>query len=182
MIMGIGVQGLGATADKLVQVMFPEMAMIYRMISNGTFVYSGFVSIVTAFCMIILGPIAEEIAFRGLTLRYGQEIFPFWVANIVQSVLFGFAHMNPLQGIYCTVTGLILGYFCYRGGGVRYTIPAHMFLNLLSCLIPSEIYALMDSWLAADVAIFIVLLPLSIWMFRKAISYKSVKIQNKKQD
>ena len=166
--MGIGVQCLAATADRLMQVLFPEMAEFYRMISNGTIASGGLVSFVTAFCMIIIGPIAEEVAFRGLTLRYANQIFPFWIANIIQAVLFGVAHMNPLQEIYCTVTGLILGYFCYRGG-LKYTILGHMFLNLLSCIISSEIYTLMNSWVVADIVVFIVLLPLSIWLFRKAV-------------
>ena len=178
--LGIGVQCLAATADRLMQVLFPEMAEFYRMISNGTIASGELVAFVTAFCMIIIGPIAEEVAFRGLTLRYANQIFPFWIANIIQAVLFGVAHMNPLQGIYCTVTGLILGYFYYRGGGLKYTILGHMFLNLLSCIIPSEIYTLMNSWVVADIVVFIVLLPLSIWLFRKAVLKSEVEtyVQN----
>jgi hypothetical protein len=40
---------------------------------------------------------------------------PFWVANILQAVLFGIYHMNPLQGIYAFFIGLFLGYVCHKG-------------------------------------------------------------------
>ena len=37
---------------------------------------------------VILGPVCEEYAFRGLTMRYARRVMPFWTANVVQAVAF----------------------------------------------------------------------------------------------
>ena len=44
---------------------------------------------------VILGPIAEELTFRGLTLYYAQKFTKhFWIANVFQAALFGIFHGN----------------------------------------------------------------------------------------
>lgn len=78
---------------------------------------------------IFLGPIAEELIFRGVALHYFKRILPFWAANLFQAVLFGVYHMNLMQGIYAAVVGLVLGYIFYRGGSLLYSITAHIIFN-----------------------------------------------------
>lgn len=79
---------------------------------------------------VCLAPFSEELIFRGVTLRIARRAFPFWIANILQAVLFGVFHMNMLQGCYAFVLGLILGFICEKGGSIYYSILFHFLFNL----------------------------------------------------
>jgi membrane protease YdiL (CAAX protease family) len=79
---------------------------------------------------VCLAPISEELIFRGVTMRLAQRAFPFWAANLIQAVLFGVFHMNPLQGCYAFALGLILGYICEKGGSIYHAILFHFLFNL----------------------------------------------------
>ena len=67
---------------------------------------------------VLLGPICEELIFRGVTLRLARKALPFWFANLFQAVLFGIYHMNWIQGIYAFAFGILLGYICEKGGSI----------------------------------------------------------------
>lgn len=79
---------------------------------------------------VCMAPISEELIFRGVTLSIAKRAFPFWMANIIQACLFGIFHMNPLQGCYTFVIGLILGYICEKGGSIWHAIFFHFLFNL----------------------------------------------------
>mgnify|MGYP002530556847 CR=1 FL=1 len=83
--------------------------------------------------VVILGPIAEELCFRGVTLFYAQKgAGRFWIANIIQAAAFGIMHMNLVQGLYAFVLGLILGWVYHRCHSLYASIWLHMFFNALS--------------------------------------------------
>lgn len=84
---------------------------------------------------VILAPIGEELAFRGLTLRIGRKALPFWAANLIQAFLFGVFHMNIIQGSYAFVLGLILGFVCEKGGSIYYAIFLHFLFNFWGTII-----------------------------------------------
>ncbi len=79
---------------------------------------------------VLLAPISEELLFRGVTLSIAKKAFPFWIANIIQALLFGLFHMNPLQGCYTFILGLVLGYICEKGGSIYHVIFFHFLFNL----------------------------------------------------
>ncbi len=80
---------------------------------------------------VILGPVFEELVFRGLVLGYARKVFPAWFAIIFQAALFGIYHWDLVQGIYAFVLGIFIGYICLKGPGIRYTIPLHMMFNFI---------------------------------------------------
>jgi len=85
-------------------------------------------TVVTAIVTVIMAPISEEIIFRGLTMEYLRRAGArFWVANTVQALFFGIAHMNLVQGTYAFLLGLCCGYLWKR----YKTILAPMFLHLI---------------------------------------------------
>ena len=60
---------------------------------------------------LVLPPLVEETIFRGLIMQYLRRGgASFIVANLIQAVLFGFFHMNIVQGIYTAIFGFLLGY------------------------------------------------------------------------
>lgn len=81
------------------------------------------------FVTVILAPLAEELLFRGVTLRKAAKIMPFMAANVLQAVLFGVYHMNLIQGIYAFVLGLLLGYVAEYFHSIWASILLHAFVN-----------------------------------------------------
>lgn len=56
----------------------------------------------------------------------------FWIANLIQAVLFGILHMNLVQGVYAGAMGLVFGWVFWRSGKIRYNIGLHLVLNFSS--------------------------------------------------
>lgn len=82
------------------------------------------------FVSIILAPIAEEIVFRGLTLRYAMKITKsFWLANLFQAILFGVAHLNLVQGLYACLLGCVLGFIRKRYDSIFASMLGHIIYN-----------------------------------------------------
>lgn len=113
-----------------------ETAGLDDRITVGMFLYS-----------VLLGPIAEELIFRGVTMRQAKKCFPFWAANLMQAVLFGIFHMNMIQGIYAFCLGLILGYICEKSGSIYNSILLHMLFNFWGTVI-SQFLTIGDSLFA----------------------------------
>lgn len=78
---------------------------------------------------VLLGPICEELIFRGVTMRLARQALPFFLANLLQAVLFGAFHLNWMQGCYAFALGLLLGFVCERGGSIYYSILLHILFN-----------------------------------------------------
>ena len=77
----------------------------------------------------ILGPISEEILFRGLVLRslkpYGK-----WFAIFTSALLFALFHGNILQVPFAFLMGLLLGYAAAEYS-IIWSIVLHIFNNLV---------------------------------------------------
>ena len=78
---------------------------------------------------VLLGPIEEELTFRGVILASAEKSFPFWAANLFQALLFAIFHLNPIQGIYAFFIGLFLGYVYHRTGSIWISSLLHMLYN-----------------------------------------------------
>jgi membrane protease YdiL (CAAX protease family) len=102
------------------------------------------VSVLTA---VIIGPIVEEIAFRGVVLDALQSRMKFWLANFITGILFMLvhfpgwyvhgtltAHISTLTGGALTicVLGWILGFIAKKSRSVSGSILAHMLNNFFS--------------------------------------------------
>lgn len=79
---------------------------------------------------LILAPLSEELIFRGITMNLSQKAFSrFWIANLVQALFFGIAHMNWIQGSYAFLLGLALGYVCQTYHSLYAGMLLHLFFN-----------------------------------------------------
>ena len=70
---------------------------------GGVYVYG---SLLTA---VLLGPIAEEVFFRGFLLNAFCRRMPVSAALLLQSVIFGIVHFYTAQAIAAAFLGLVLG-------------------------------------------------------------------------
>ena len=76
-----------------------------------------------------LGPVAEELIFRGMTFEYARRAVSFRTANVLQAFLFAAMHMNPMQAAYTFLVGLMFGYVYYRSGNILMPILLHILYN-----------------------------------------------------
>lgn len=83
--------------------------------------------------LVIIGPVIEELIFRGLLLRslaaYGRNF-----AIITTSVLFGMYHASLVQNGYAFVVGIALAYITLRYS-IKWAIIMHCSSNMLMMLI-----------------------------------------------
>ncbi|MBP5160365.1 MAG: CPBP family intramembrane metalloprotease [Lachnospiraceae bacterium] len=91
--------------------------------------------LITAVTIGLAAPIAEECVFRGCILRTLEKQFPFFVANIIQALLFGLYHMNIVQGIYTFLIGMVFGYVVHRTKRIIPSMLLHASLNLSAFLL-----------------------------------------------
>lgn len=90
-------------------------------------------SVSTTFSMFLyasfLGPIAEELVFRGFLLRslekYGK-IF----AIVTSAILFGIFHANFIQGIFAFAVGIIFGFVAMEYS-IKWAIVLHIINNFI---------------------------------------------------
>ena len=79
----------------------------------------------------ILAPIVEEIIFRGIIFneaaKYKDGAFPI----IISALLFGLAHMQPIQIVYTFISGLIFAFVYSK----THSLPIVMFLHMLNNLL-----------------------------------------------
>lgn len=78
----------------------------------------------------IVGPIFEEILFRGVIFDELSETSPLYIAIIIQGLLFAIAHGNLLQGIYTFTLGIILAVINYYCQSIWSDILGHILFNI----------------------------------------------------
>lgn len=87
-----------------------------------------------------MAPVAEELLCRGAILGALLRLMPRrpWVAIVVQAVIFGLIHMNPVQTVFGTFYGILLGWLCWRTASVLPGIFIHILNNASALLLPES--------------------------------------------
>ena len=80
----------------------------------------------------IVGPIAEELVFRGMIFGKLRWAFSFWPAAIISGIMFGVFHMNIMQGVYASVLGVLLAYVYEKTQTIFGSIFFHIVFNASS--------------------------------------------------
>lgn len=101
------------------------------------------VELIPTIICLILAPISEEFLYRGVLFYYLLKILEtrltkrkaFWIANVIQAFLFGWIHMNLIQGGYAFLIGIVLGFLVYQYGSVLPALIAHVINNFLSAFV-----------------------------------------------
>lgn len=134
--------GLGIATSYILNIVndiFPELMQKYEQIMENLGI-SGEVSVLSLICAVIGAPIIEELCFRYFTLHLFRKVFSnFWVANILQALIFGVIHGNIVQGTYAFCIGLVLGYIRYRYDSVYASILGHILFNFYGTIITAII-------------------------------------------
>ena len=87
------------------------------------------------FAIAVLGPVLEEVLFRGAIQGFLMRKFnnP-WVGIVIASAIFGIVHMNPIQVFYAFFLGLVFGWLYYRTGSLMPCIVGHVLNNSLAAV------------------------------------------------
>jgi membrane protease YdiL (CAAX protease family) len=84
----------------------------------------------------LLGPIAEEIFWRGFVQDRLEKTFGPWIALLAQAVGFALFHIRPIGGILDVfVFGLIFGFWRYKRKTLLPVIFAHVIFNSIWCAV-----------------------------------------------
>ncbi len=131
------------------------------------------------YCYVLLiGPISEELIFRGAILDRLYLAFPFWAANLLQALLFGIYHMNLVQGIYAFVLGAVLGLVRVSVGTIFASIGTHIIFNATSYVLQ----LVFPSGQKISIVIFAGVYLLATLLFADGLWYTKNKYeQNKKE-
>lgn len=85
-----------------------------------------------AVSIVLMGPLAEELMFRGVIQTRLARAMPAWIAVVLQAVLFGVTHGTPIQMAYAFLIGLALGFLRSRTGSILPGFAAHAAFNAMN--------------------------------------------------
>lgn len=92
----------------------------------------------TLLAIAIVGPIVEEIMFRGLIYRSLEKAIETpWIPIVISGVMFGVWHGSFIQGVYTAILGIILAYYYKKTRSLFLVIMVHIINNFLSTLPPA---------------------------------------------
>lgn len=129
---------------------------------------------------IILAPIGEELLFRGITLKWLEDASgKFWLANILQAIMFGVYHANIVQGMYAAFMGIVFGYVRKKYNSMYAAILLHALVNFFGTVINPLIFRDSDLQLGASAAVFVgafVILIVGVILVNKETKIKEYNI------
>lgn len=115
-----------------------------------------------------VGPIGEEVVFRGaiqsrLVRRHGA-----WLGILLTSVFFGIYHWDFTQGLFAFVIGLYLGFVAYRTRSILPAILCHMAINVTSTVFYfSRFHIIGNSWGVLPTVLLAAMTAVSVlWLVR----------------
>lgn len=120
---------------------------------------------------VLLGPILEEIIFRGVILKGLLTRYSPKYAIVFSAIIFGLIHGKPLQIWGAFIIGLILGYVYYKTKSIGTTILLHSFSNLIVSIKSYLLFKYVNLTFLFSENIFLVIasIPLIIIIARKLI-------------
>lgn len=92
----------------------------------------------TFLAIVVVGPLVEEILFRGIIFRSFEEVTEIpWFPALVSGVMFGIWHGSFIQAVYTAAMGIILGYFIKKCRSLFFVFLAHAVNNISGTLPPA---------------------------------------------
>lgn len=161
-VIGLALQVVVGYVTDAVLSLLPEVAADYSELVEETGM--GDTSYLAVLTTVLGAPFCEELLVRGIIFEFSLRAFnpqcrPLWkrrrranaqdgaivpwaapstwgvaAAIMLQAAVFGFMHMNWVQGCYAGAAGLIFGWVLVTTGKLRYTILLHFAFNAGSYL------------------------------------------------
>ena len=129
------------------------------------------------FAVVILAPVFEEILCRGLILKTLNKTMNKWCAIVLSASIFGIIHGNPIQFIYATALGILLGWLYTKFDSILIPMLCHLAFNLVS-----QIAGYLDTENEAIAVLLALVMYVSIPIFIFSLVYFNITKFNKKAD
>ncbi len=84
--------------------------------------------------LVIMGPLTEEIIFRGLVYKRVKRYTDSVKGAIISAVVFGIYHYNLVQGIYGFILGILLVFVYEKYKTIAAPVIMHLSANLIALL------------------------------------------------
>ncbi len=111
-----------------VSAVFPWMMKSYEKY-NDLFQLDTAPPVLMLLLICVIGPIGEEILFRGMVYAKLRRAFSIWPAAIISGLLFGIYHMNWIQGIYASLAGIVFAIVYEKTQTIWGSCLLHMLFN-----------------------------------------------------
>lgn len=169
MVMGIGI--ISGVLSSLLDVIFSN-GDLQRV--NSTIMSGGI--LVTFISTVILAPIMEELMLRGIILNKLLSKMNKWWAIVISALVFGFIHLNLVQGINAFILGIFLALAYVKCRSIIPCMIGHGLNNLLSviCSLITMNNNFVDT--PVTIAIQVVCLVISILPMYLFFKYKGVEV------
>lgn len=120
-------------------------------------------------CYGIISPLAEELVFRGIVYNELKRSYRLPLAMLISALLFGLYHMNPVQGGYGFIMGLLLAYLYGYFGSFLWPVLVHMLANSLAYILSNTSLSttVIRSWPAAIVCAAVTIVGIKLLDFDK---------------
>lgn len=195
-VIGLALQVVVGYVTDAVLSLLPEAAADYSELVEETGM--GDTSYLAVLTTVLGAPFCEELLVRGIIFEFSLRAFnpqcrPLWkrwrrvqaqdgamvpwaapstwgiaAAIVLQAAVFGFMHMNWVQGCYAGAAGIIFGWVLVTTGKLRYTILLHFAFNAGSYLMALLWFVSTPLDVAITVAIAGVILVEAIRSLRQA--------------
>ena len=107
--------------------------------------------------VVILGPIVEELMFRGIVYHSIKKALGVWAAILLSALLFGIWHMELVQPIDVIIIGVGIAIVYETTGNMVYPVLLHILNNFYSALPPQIDTPLWNS--VIEIAGYLMILP-----------------------
>lgn len=128
-LIGLVHQGSGAHTET------DQIRMVADMVTGGRTPMEALLAFVA---VALLGPLWEEIAFRGLLLGGMARHISFGWANALQATAFALVHGDPPRFLYYLAMGLMTGWLVRQTRSLAPAIALHMLANTLAFFLISR--------------------------------------------
>lgn len=114
----------------LSNITFIKRGLEYLKSASGNTAMDSF--IITLITVGVLGPVLEEIMFRGIIFTFLERTVNKWYALILSSIIFGAVHMLFVQSVYAGIMGIISGIVYMKTRKLIWSIIIHITINTLA--------------------------------------------------
>ena len=119
------ISGLFIIAERLLPDVMNKYAQLMEFSSLGSNM------LITILYGYLLGPVTEELCFRGLMYSILRKSnIHYMLVIFIQALLFGVMHMNVVQSTYAFLLGMALGYIRYKYNTIFLSCGAHIVFNI----------------------------------------------------
>lgn len=86
--------------------------------------------------VVLLGPLVEELIFRGLQYHYTERLRGGWLPILLTAISFGIWHGEPVQVVYTALMGIALAIVYQNSRNFYAPLWIHILNNFMSALPP----------------------------------------------